>query len=271
MASHKADSQAFGNGGADLQTRTHLVVVCCHATFTGDGTSFTEDDWILQPFQKADPSSNKPSEIWTFANHILAADLACRAQPGSMLMFSGGHTTSSERSEAASYREVYKMLGPKALGLLPHVLEEKATDSYQNLLFSISKFSMVTGRYPEAVTVVTHAFKERRFLELHAKAIKWPLNRLRVLGLNPPFSLQELEETQKMEHQQAYQLFAQDPYGVRSPLAGKRRARNWDPAVFQDLDVEESVRPLLAWRGGESGQEILSHMLPWEDTGQLES
>ena len=54
MASHKADRQAFGNGGADLQTRTHLVVVCCHATFTGDVTSEELAEHFSQAGEVAD-------------------------------------------------------------------------------------------------------------------------------------------------------------------------------------------------------------------------
>jgi len=42
-------------------------------------------------------------------------------------------------------------------------VEEDATDSYQNLLFSIVKFKHITGRYPAKIVVVTHAFKQERF------------------------------------------------------------------------------------------------------------
>ena len=44
------------------------------------------------------------------------------------------------------------------------LLEELATDSYQNLLFSILKHKIATGVYPYHITIVTHEFKRRRFL-----------------------------------------------------------------------------------------------------------
>ena len=114
------------------------------------------------------------------------------------------------------------------------------------------------------MTVLTHAFKERRFLELHATAIKWPRSRLRVQGISPPFTLDELNQTQKGELERGYDLFVEDPYGVQSVLADKRKARRWDPQVVEDLAVEPEVRELLGWTGGESGTAIYPGTLPWE-------
>lgn len=44
------------------------------------------------------------------------------------------------------------------------LLEEHATDSYQNLLFSVIAFRKAWGCYPKNVRVVTHAFKAKRFM-----------------------------------------------------------------------------------------------------------
>ncbi|KAK5008880.1 hypothetical protein LTR28_003376 [Elasticomyces elasticus] len=148
------------------------------------------------------------------------------------------------------------------------VLEESATDSYQNLLFSILAFRRIAGKYPRTVTVITHAFKERRFLELHAKAIHWPPHRIRLQGINPPFSAVELAEAVHGEQTRGYGAFERDLYGAGGVLAAKRKARNWDeektfPSLCQG--VEGVVQRLLRWTGGSYGNEIFPEKLPWED------
>lgn len=248
---------------------TELVIVCCHAICDDASRATEENSWRMQPFQRSDAKTNKAGEHETFILHILAAISTHVHRPSSLVMFSGGHTTNSPLSEAQSYQQVLENLQPSLFGQTPSkqetALEEYATDSYQNLLFSILRFRKLVGRYPEAVTVITHAFKERRFLELHAAAIKWPRSRLRVQGINPPFTLEELEDTQKGEHERAYKMFADDSYGVLSPLADKRKARNWDPKAAEYLAVEDEVARLLAWTGGESGGEVFPGRLPWEE------
>ena len=58
-----------------------------------------------------------------------------------------------------------------------------ALDSFQNLLFSIARFREYTGRYPAHITVVGYAFKAKRFEELHARALRWPVNKLTYIGV----------------------------------------------------------------------------------------
>ena len=41
------------------------------------------------------------------------------------------------------------------------VSEEYATDSFENLMFSVCRFREVTGRYPDKVSVVSFTFKRR--------------------------------------------------------------------------------------------------------------
>jgi len=248
---------------------TELVVVCCHATYIGKRDDWLDNEsWILQSFQNADLATRKPSDVQTFIAHITAGAMLCQTKFDSVLMFSGGRTTDSDRSEAQSYDVILRDMIEQEiiLGLKGRIaLEENATDSYQNLLFSILRFRELTGRYPEYVTVVTHAFKERRFMELHAAAIKWPSSRLRVQGVNPPFTLAELQQVQGREYELAHKPFIDDPFGVRSPLAEKRKARNWNPSMGDGLTEDESVRQLLRWDGGASGQEPFPGRLPWVD------
>lgn len=249
----------------DLGKCAELVIVCCHAVYTGDGLNHAEDQWLLQDFQRSDPSTGKPSEHETFIAHIFAGMLAAKDRPQTLLMFSGGRTISADRSEAEGYEKIFLDLGKRFGSRPPHALENHATDSYQNLLFSILRFRQLTSHYPQLITVITHAFKERRFLELHAPAIKWPADRVRIQGINPPFTKAELEETERLSSERAFRLFEEDPYGVRSPLADKRLARNWKESemleAFSCLDVE--VQSLLRWRG-DDGEDIFSGRLPWE-------
>ncbi|KAK5719610.1 hypothetical protein LTR17_015324 [Elasticomyces elasticus] len=246
-----------------------LVVVCCHATYTGSSSNDIKDEanWVLQRFQRRDAEARKPSEVNTFVKHILVGASLGR-DLNALLVFSGGCTAIDDQSDAQGYFQVYQSLvqsGQLREVAHPCSLDDYATDSYQNLLFSILRYRQHIGRYPEYVTVVTHAFKERRFLELHAKAIKWPSSRIRVQGLNPPFTLQELEQTQQLEHKRAHELFVNDPYSSRPPLAEKRRARKWNSAVIDKLTADASVKRLLAWEGGKSGHEVFPGTLPWEE------
>ncbi|KAK0942917.1 hypothetical protein LTR29_005489 [Friedmanniomyces endolithicus] len=217
---------------------------------------------------RSDTPARKPSETGTFLTHISTGAFIRMSELNAMLMLSGGRTLTSHTSEAGGYNRILHALTQNKLvpsPAFPSVEEEHATDSYQNLLFSILRFRDLVGRYPEDVIVVTHAFKERRFLELHAPAIKWPPGRIRVQGVNPPFTLEDLQQTQRMEHKRAYEPFVRDPYGVRSPLADKRKARNWDPAIAGSLAVDASVKQLLEWSGGETGRETFPGSLPWEE------
>lgn len=62
--------------------------------------------------------------------------------------------------------------------------EEYARDSYENVLFSLCRFFEITGRYPEKVTVIGFAFKEKRFKDLHRKAVRFPKERYVPVGLS---------------------------------------------------------------------------------------
>ena len=64
--------------------------------------------------------------------------------------------------------------------------ETLATDSYQNILFSILLFRKICGGYPISVTIVTHDFKKKRFLDVHVPAFRWPHSSIQFKGLDPP-------------------------------------------------------------------------------------
>ncbi|KAF2436332.1 hypothetical protein EJ08DRAFT_644705 [Tothia fuscella] len=177
---------------------THLIIVCCHSIYTGgvSGNLYNESNWLLKSFQKS--TSTKEGEHETLIRHIFAAIRIHSEHPdNSIIIFSGAATSYShpELSEAQSYLDAWealKAVGEVAKGVVDAkgnvILEENATDFYQNLLFSVVKFRNMNGQYPSHITIIAPAFKKARCLELHAKAIKWPTSQLTFHGIDPPFA-----------------------------------------------------------------------------------
>jgi hypothetical protein len=163
-----------------------LVVVCCHAIFHGSDPN-NESHWALQSFQRS--VGSKPGEHLTFLEHIDIA-LAFQSRSGSdaaTVVFSGGHTNPDHPSlsEAQSYLNAAKA-SQTHREVSNIILEELATDKFQNILFSILKYRAVKGFYPDSIAVVTHKFKTER-AELHRKALRWH-RPFTILGQDPPFS-----------------------------------------------------------------------------------
>jgi DUF218 domain len=166
---------------------SEAVIVCCHAIFHGQDPR-NEDHWALQPFQKG--SGEKPGEHLTFLEHIQEA-LKHRQQTNgaAQIIFSGGRTKNDfpELSEARSYMDAARKLR-WIRDEHEVLLEELATDSYQNVAFSILSFRRTHGLYPSKLTVVTHDFKRDRFMDLHRKALRWPKESYSVLGVPLPLT-----------------------------------------------------------------------------------
>lgn len=95
-------------------------------------------------------------------------------------------------------------------------------------LFSICRFREVTGKYPEKITMVSFTFKQRRFESLHVPALRWPLDRFKFVGYDPPSSSGfDLNEASAGEQKNAAKPFESDPYGCHSEiLQEKRKGRN---------------------------------------------
>ncbi|KAF2130616.1 hypothetical protein P153DRAFT_375322 [Dothidotthia symphoricarpi CBS 119687] len=263
----------------------NLIVVCCHAIFHPDVESpsfplnspYDEKNWHLAPFQKSNAETGKPGEHETFIQHVqagldaLLVGVDAETPIKSLLVLSGGATKPSltPLSEARSYyhaalaRELAQgyLGGGRAHQAFRKgwiLLEEHATDSFQNLLFSILLFRRTTGVYPKRIRVITHAFKAERFLELHAPAIRWPKDRVLVQGIDPVMSSAELETTLRGEREYGCAPWKQDPLGTGGLLNSKRRERGWDGGVMEELtqDLEKSVIELV--RG------TVPNTLPWE-------
>lgn len=119
---------------------------------------------------------------------------------------------------------------------------------------------------------------------LHATAIRWPQERLTILGINPPFSGkcsqnhfgrvsaadidaqdEELETVKDQEGRSASKHFRTDPYGLAEPLLTKRKIRQWNPDHLDRIAErqQESVIDLLYWHGGTDGSSLFDKQLPW--------
>ena len=162
-----------------------------------------ESDWLLQPYQQSSSTKPgehgtflahitaalsllHPSDVDDPGSQSTQSPERNGRKPTSTntLVLSGGrtHPRITDRSEAASYRDAMLHLTQQDDSRdakdkdrsqsqpIPGscdgdvILEEMATDSYQNLLFSIIAFRKVRGVYPKHITIITHDFKRKRFL-----------------------------------------------------------------------------------------------------------
>ncbi|KAK3308948.1 Mur ligase [Chaetomium strumarium] len=232
---------------------SHLIVVCGHAIWLGGPKNgWDETEWLIESYKKG--------ETPTFIEHIKAGVRLLSQDERSVLVFSGGPTRKeTSLSEARSY---YNLAVANAyFGLLPSdsnllstsriLLEERALDSYYNILFSLISFWRHHAAWPDRLTIVSHGFKRNRLVDGHCAAIGFPLDRVEFVGFNPPGvdGMGGLAEGgrpgEKAEAMRGVQLamgqWAEDPHGVGDELAGKRRARNcW--GVQQRLFGDEAER-----------------------------
>ncbi|CCC11324.1 hypothetical protein SMACR_04027 [Sordaria macrospora] len=270
----------------------HLIIVCGHAIWLdGPANGWDESEWLIEPYKKG--------ETPTFIAHIKAGVEELAKDDRAVLMFSGGPTRpETPLSEAQSYYNL--ALANSFFGLSPASspsttaaacsftdrihLEERALDSYYNILFSLIHYWRVVHpqhAWPERITIVSHTFKRNRLVDGHCAAI-FGLDpsssvleeRVRFVGINPPGvdavgGVAERDGDggssdvkKKEEAMQGVQLalgqWAEDPHGVGEELAGKRRARNcW--GVEQRLFFSEEERKMSAveTRILEDGSEVL--------------
>ena len=144
--------------------------------------------------------------------------------------------------------------------------EIHATDSYQNLLFSILHFHSLTSGYPAQITLISHAFKRPRFLDLHCRALRWPLSRVTYIGLDPPENVTPRNVLEQGELERGYGVWEDDLYGVGSVLGEKREKRGWEEDALETVvrGKDGSVDRLLEWKGGVDGREVYTGRLPWD-------
>ena len=138
--------------------------------------------------------------------------------------------------------------------------ECRATDSFQNVLLSLLLFQEKTNNAPKRITIISHAFKRRRFIDQHCPILRWPAARVEYIGIDPDKDeagsrrIETGEETARAQWQQ-------DPWGWGPELGRKRLQRAWDDACLPALQMQDLVK----WAGGQSRKEDYPHRLPWEE------
>jgi hypothetical protein len=159
--------------------------------------------------------------------------------------------------------------------------EDAALDSYQNVIFSIARFRELMGAYPSRITVLGHAFKRRRFEQLHRLALRWPKTRFAYEGLPLRNDVDEREATAGEvppspllnvvlcvlylipPHQlaNAYTPYTGDLYGCHVPLVQKRVGRNFHIRTHGYHVGAPELRELLEWCP-KDGKQIFPGTLP---------
>jgi hypothetical protein len=206
----------------------------------------------LRDFQRGEPRF--------YIEHIRHAVELAAADADAVLIFSGTQTfaAAGPRTEAQGYWMLAKHYG--WWGAPPvrqrATTEEFALDSFQNVLFSICRFREFAGEWPSRITVVGWGFKERRFVDLHRDALRFPRERFTYAAVNNPAHV-EMTEPEEAANCNA---FAADPYGSSGSLAEKRSARNPFHRHHGYRDSCPELRDLL----DHAGPEPFSGALPWD-------
>jgi hypothetical protein len=260
----------------------HLILVCCHAIYLS-GPSHVDSSWLLAPFQT--------SESATFTSHAHAGLILLSQNPQSLLVFSGSKTNPGiDKSEAQSYLELciendfFGLPGFRDGEELKNriVLEEQALDSFANLLFGMLVFWRSKGEWPKKITIVTHAFKQRRFEEFHVPAIHFDSKNVTIHGIdpdyfmnsNPSFDAARAEQVRVGEQERGIKPWHLNPLGDGPLLRQKRKMRNpWKTNQVWFTDMGERQASKVKSKGiewiDEKGEAVVEEVLdevkqPWE-------
>eukprot|EP00956_Cyclotella_meneghiniana_P001898 scaffold2066_cov68-Cyclotella_meneghiniana.AAC.5 len=266
-----SNSQLFNERLVATQA-THLIVVAGHSVLISgqvENAAFDESVWYLLDYQRG---KGLPYAI---VSHIQAGIRLALEDEKSLLVFSGGETraqTGPDTEDALDLwngRNVFKddnnsnsRTTPQSTVRARTITEEYATDSFENLMFSICRFHDITGSYPEKISLVSFTFKQQRFETLHANALQWPLSRFNYVGVDPPLSTGfDLQQASDGERQNSLVPFQTDPYGCHTEiLQKKRRERNpFSRKAPYELTCPD-MKSLLYWCGPSL---IPKSKIPW--------
>ena len=213
-----------------------------------------------------------PQILPTWPASALAATASKSAfQP---LMTAAGEGAGAAESAAPPAQDVDT--APK-LSQMRMTTENYALDSFENLLFSIARFREYTGQYPAKVTVVGYKFKEKRFRELHARALRWQLHkpasdgssRFTYVGIDDASRANTTDvrtSTRLTQHDNAYDLFNRDLYGCHHRLLEKRKKRNSARRLPPYTSTASEIAGLLDWCPADNSalQGLYPYWLPWD-------
>lgn len=215
-------STSFAQVADNWKELRHLIVLPGHAIqwcTDVDKPVTDESCWFLQSFQQG--------QVPLFLAHIRRAIEEASNDSKSLLIFSGGQTRPGVglRTEAQSYFNAAEQLGYfqkyGSNNIFDRSISENfARDSLENVMFSICRFKEVVGHYPRKVTVVGFPFKGPRFLELHRKAVNFPVENFKYIGVE----VSGYDQTSIVDD--AYADFKKDIYGCGKKLFEKRLTRN---------------------------------------------
>lgn len=157
-------------------------------------------------------------------------------------------------------------------------VEEQALDSFGNLVFSVIRFWKRTGSWPEMITIVSHAFKEARFMELHVPAMRWPRDRVRFVGVDPEymdegkseFDEDRAQSVRSGERERGFKEWERDPMGKEDRLWEKRRMRNFWMVGQLLFDGEEEseksgVKSCILRSNEQVEESLIDKRQPWEE------
>lgn len=176
------------------------------------------------------------------------------------LRYFRGPTRSETRlSEAQSYANLAEANQYWGLGKHARILvEDRALDSYHNILFSLTLFRKEYGAWPRHLTIISHAFKKFRVVNGHCAAIGFPLHRVSFIGIDPPGV-----DATHTGIGTAQDEWSRDIHGKGSALAGKRWRRNpW--GVWQGVFPQGAAIHELETAGSGEDETIVDDVVrPW--------
>jgi hypothetical protein len=210
----------------------NLIIVPGHAVYVGDSPA---DAYDGTKWMGTYAGYKYNDEVTNYVGHIQRGIMLSDRDTKSVLIFSGGKTRKgTQLSEAESYRNLAiqnSWFGADRVGNKTRI-EEYATDSFENLLFSIQLFRLLhtTKKYPDKVTVVGLRFKRKRY-EMHAETII----QNQYKGI-PPFIFRYddcndipgyvLREGSGEDEELTLKQFRVWPYGDQGDLLKKRQDRD---------------------------------------------
>lgn len=196
--------------------------------------------WVLQAFQQGEGPY--------YIEHIHAGVEITATDPSALLIFSGGQTRYPHIiSEAQGYHNLATLFNFWGHDYIASrtTTEEFARDSYDNVLFSLARFLECTGNFPSKLTIISWAFKRKRF-EHHCITVAWPVSKFSFVGIGTP---DDLQSALTAEARTLHDFKADNTgYGKDGgPLGKKKMARNPYRRQHGYASSCPSLAPLLDW------------------------